>query len=179
MTGGGVSITYYFTVTGGNAGDPVNVFVDGLLSGAVSGSGTGVNASESMSAILSVSDNGNVVSHTLQGGCIDVCSWQQNWMGILSIPMAVGDIGTVTIDNSLNLSLVVYPLMVQAGSGSAYADPYIYIDPNTPNATLYSIVVSPGVGNVPLGSTPEPSSLMLLGSGVVGLAGLLRRKIAQ
>ena len=176
VTGGNVSITYYFTVTGGNVGDPVNVLLDGLLSGSVSGNGTGVNASESMSATLSVSDNGNTVSYTLQGGCIDVCSWQQQWKGTLAIPMAVGDIGTVTINNDLNMSLVVYPNVTQVGSGSAYADPYIYVDPNDPNASLYSIVVSPGIGNVPLGSTPEPPSLMLVGSGLAGLAGFISRK---
>ena len=177
VTGGGVSITYYFTVTGGNVGDPVNVLLDGLLRGSVSGSGTGVNASESMSATLSVSDNGNAVSHTLQGGCIGNCSWQQQWQGTLAIPMAVGDIGTVTIDNNLNMSLVVYPLLWQVGSGAAYADPYIYIDPNMPNAGQYGIAVSQGIGNVPLGATPEPSSLMLLGSGIAGLAGVFRRKL--
>ena len=152
--------------------------MDGVLSGAVSGNGTGVNATESMSASLSVSDNGNTVSYTLQGGCIGNCYWQQQWKGTLAIPMAVGDIGTVTVDNNLGLSLVTYPLVAQVGSGAAYADPYIYVDPNDPNASLYSIVVSPGVGNVPLGNTPEPSSLVLLGSGMAGLAGMIRRKLS-
>ena len=178
VTGGNVSITYYFTVTGGNVGDPVNVLLDGLLRGSVSGSGTGVNASESMSATLAVSDNGNTLSYTLQGGCIDICSWQQQWNGTLAMPMAVGDIATVTITNDLNMSLVSYPLQGQVGSGTAYADPYIYVDPNTPNASQYSIVVSQGIGNVPLSPTPEPSSLMLLGSGIAGLAGVLRRKLS-
>jgi hypothetical protein len=39
-----------------------------------------------------------------------------------------------------------------------------------------------GIDNVSYGAgstTPEPSSLMLLGSGVVGLAGMLRRKFVQ
>jgi PEP-CTERM motif len=179
VTGGDVAITYYFAVTGGNTGDPVNVLVDGLLSGSLSGNATGANALEGMYSTLSVSDNGSAVYYTLQGACIDLCTWQQQWKGTLSIPMAVGDIGTLTIETNLQLSEVISGNLSGVGWGSAYADPYIYVDPNDPNASLYSIVVSPGIGNVPLGSTPEPSSLVLLGSGVMGLAGFLRRKLVR
>jgi hypothetical protein len=56
-----------------------------------------------------------------------------------------------------------------ANSGEAYADPYLYIDPSTPDAADYSITLSPGVGNG-LPGVPEPASwaLMILGVGATG-----------
>jgi len=179
--GASLSITYYFEVTGGNIGDPVSVFMDSILRSA----GTGANF-ESFSvadALVSLSVNGNTVSHLLQYSCgPGNCGFQQNWEGTLSMQMAVGDIGTVWIETDIDTEAgytgCPTPNCVQGvATASALADPYLYIDPTTPNAGLYSIVVSPGIGNVPLGSTPEPSSVMLFGSGVAGLAGLLRRKI--
>ena len=98
--------------------------------------------------------------------------------------MAVGDIGTVwietDIDTEAGISGCPTPNCVQGlATASALADPYIYIDPTTPNASQYSIVVSQGIGNTPSGSTPEPSSLILLGSGLAGLGGVLRRRLIR
>ncbi len=53
-------------------------------------------------------------------------------------------------------------------TASATADPYIYVDPSFANAHLYSIVVSPGVGNAP--PVPEPGMAWLLGAGLLSLA---------
>ena len=63
-----------------------------------------------------------------------------------------------------------------AGVASGYLDPVIFVDPNFPNADLYSIVLSPGVANAlpSVGSSvPEPGTFWLLGSSV-GLALLPR-----
>ena len=64
------------------------------------------------------------------------------------------------VGNFVNLTAEAYA----AGSGaqfdefaSALADPFIYIDPHFPNASLYSIVVSPDVGNVPPGASAQPA----------------------
>ena len=178
VTGGNIWVVYYFAVTGGNPGDPVNVLADSLLRGALSGNAAGANSHEDMSAAITITDNANpnYVAYSIANGCIDSCSWQQNWRGTLSLAMASGDTGTVTIHITADATEVISGGIFGVGSADSYADPYIYIDPNTANAGLYGIVVSPGVGNSPLGSTPEPSSLMLLGSGVIGLAGLARRK---
>jgi hypothetical protein len=46
-------------------------------------------------------------------------------------------------------------------SARAFADPFIYVDPTFPNASLYGVVVSPGVGNVPISPVPEPAPAML------------------
>jgi hypothetical protein len=64
------------------------------------------------------------------------------------------------------------------GSASALIDPSIFIDPNFADAALYSIILSPGVGNpapsIPP-SAPEPMTLALVGVGLAGL-GFSRRK---
>jgi hypothetical protein len=60
--------------------------------------------------------------------------------------------------------------------GSAFVDPFIYIDPAFPDASLYSVIVSPGVGNgAPApGQVPEPATLCLVGMGI-GVLRLRRR----
>jgi hypothetical protein len=65
-------------------------------------------------------------------------------------------------------------------SARAFADPYIYVDPAFANASLYSIVVSPGVANVPLSPVPEPTQAMLWLAGSVLIAfALVRRGTSQ
>lgn len=54
---------------------------------------------------------------------------------------------------------------VAAQSARAFADPYIYVDPAFPDAHLYQVLVSPGIGNAP--PVPEPAALWLLGAGLL------------
>jgi len=56
-------------------------------------------------------------------------------------------------------------------SASAKADPFIFLDPSFPGADLYSIVVSPGVGNA--ASVPEPGTAMLMALAALAM-GILR-----
>jgi len=178
---GNIWITYYFAVTGGNFGDPVTVDVDSLLQGAISGNATGANAVEDMSAAIAVTNDTNLITlgHSIQATCVDACSSHPSWRGTLFLAMTSGDTGTVTMLITADTQEIASGGLYGSGSAFSYADPYIYVDPDTPNAGLYRIVVSSGIGNNPLGSTPEPSSLMLLGSGVTGLAGVLRRKLSR
>ena len=56
---------------------------------------------------------------------------------------------------------------------SALIDPQFSIDKSFPNANLYSIVLSPGIGN---GGVPEPSTWAMMLLGVASLGGALRRR---
>ena len=59
-----------------------------------------------------------------------------------------------------------------SGHGQASIDPYITIDPSTPNASLYTLVFSPGIGNGPPSApaVPEPSTWAMILLGFAGLA---------
>jgi hypothetical protein len=71
-------------------------------------------------------------------------------------------------------------------SGCSVSNP-IYWDENSGSSSAYQNTL----GSIPSeaftltgtttpgGSTPEPSSIMLFGSGVLGLAGVLRRKLTR
>jgi hypothetical protein len=58
--------------------------------------------------------------------------------------------------------------------------PFFSIDPTFPNASLYSIITSPGVGNSPP-ATPVPAALPLFATGLggLGLFGWRRKRKAQ
>jgi len=94
----------------------------------------------------------------------------------LSIPW-VGGAGYATLSNACSTS------------GCSVSNP-IYWDENSGGSTAYqdtlgsipseSFTISGTAGGtVPPPGTPEPSSIMLFGSGILGLAGVLRRKLTR
>ena len=90
----------------------------------------------------------------------------------LSIPWVSGA-GYATLGNACTVS------------GCSVTTP-IYWDENSGPSTAYENTLGsvPSeaftlTGTTTLGSTPEPSSIMLFGSGILGLAGVLRRKLTR
>jgi hypothetical protein len=55
-------------------------------------------------------------------------------------------------------------------SASAFADPFIFVDPGVAGASQYSIVLSPGVANGLPASVPEPAEWALVATGILALA---------
>ena len=102
--------------------------------------------------------------------CSESCRDESgDFAGTLQIIMNPGYISTVHLEIEASAGFAVDP-----NSGYASADPFIYVDPSTPDAAAYKITLSDGVANglPPAGGVPEPASwaLMLTGFGVLGAA---------
>ena len=82
-----------------------------------------------------------------------------------------GDVQASVVGNSLH-----------SESASASADPFIFVDPAFSNASLYSIVVSPGVGNAGALAVPEPGGIwpmLAVGLAAIGFTRVRRRRSAD
>jgi hypothetical protein len=159
--GAGATSFYYFQVIGGNPGDIVPILIDFRLEAEST-----TESSALARMLVYTSGEGVVRSREV---CID----------------PIGSCEDTSVSESLSLSAVSgymlnsVTLYVQASaiatrisneSARAFADPYIYIDPRFPNASAYSIAVSPGVGNTPFAApVPEPETLWLVGTVLVGI----------
>jgi PEP-CTERM motif len=69
---------------------------------------------------------------------------------------------------------------VLASSATSWLDSYVYIDPNLAGSQ-FSLLISPGVGNSPVFSLPEPSTwaMMLIGFAGLGFLGYRARRTAR
>jgi hypothetical protein len=154
------SLTYSFEIIGGNSGDLVPLLIATSLSTFGSDTTHGVGFAE-------------LFVHTSAGGdsFVAVCSdgtcgtTASSFSGTLSTRARSGDVSntlTLQVQASTGDSL-------SAQSASASADPFIFIDPSFASASLYSIVVSAGVGNaLPSPTTvPEPAPAALFGLGIL------------
>jgi hypothetical protein len=160
------SLTYYVVAVGkpGASGSvTLDVFSDGVVSG-------------SAGAALSINDT------TVIAGCSgELCSNPAERRG----GWLLDDQHPSTEDPSVPFKITISAQAAAdstLGVGDAFVDPYIVIDPSTPDASLWTLVFSDGIGNDPLpgmvgGSVPEPSTwaMMLLGFAGLAFAGLRAR----
>ncbi|HUP08664.1 MAG TPA: PEP-CTERM sorting domain-containing protein [Caldimonas sp.] len=89
-----------------------------------------------------------------------------------------------TIDMAVSAgatTLASYVLPGATASADAFADPYLSLDPSTPNAAAYTLEISPGIGNGPLEvtSVPEPETWALFVGGLSVVGFVSRRRIVR
>jgi hypothetical protein len=181
-----LNLTYQLLIVGPVGRQSVNVGVQGDLRTQISffflpvGSQTGPDAT----AALSINVHGQPV------GSLFDASLDQTQPGTMDSPisafrqMPVGVPIDITLhadafSGSTDIGPQLAPL---AASVFAEADPFFFIDPGSPDADQFTILVSPDVGNI--GSVPSVPS-PVVGAGLPGIlaAGLLgwwrrRKKIA-
>jgi len=149
-SGGGVGTSSAHIAIAGLLEDEIGTFTDGehLDRSWIDASGVQHVSHESNYGFNSYQDNGVVA--------IQANTWY-------TIDMAVSAGAT---------TLAGYDVSAANASAYAFADPYLSLDPSTPNTAAYTLEISPGIGNGPLvvTSVPEPDTWALLmgGLGIVG-----------
>jgi hypothetical protein len=95
------------------------------------------------------------------------CAHPSSFSGDLSLTVASGATEEIVLGVLDGVSATT------GGQAFASVDPAIFVDPNFIDASLYSIELSPGVGNGVPGTTPavpEPATWVMLLLGFAGIA---------
>src|SRR5262245_43880403 len=138
------SVQYTFQVIGGKSGDPVPVLVDTELDSSATG-----NSFASAGIVVSLGS-----SFVQQIACTSPSQCAAtSFAGALALTIPSGQTGTI------HLTVQAASGFPVAGPASAFADPFIHVDPAFADAGLYGIVVPDGVGNAPV---PEPAGMLLV-----------------
>jgi len=150
------SLQYSFEVIGGNPGDQVPLLIATILD-------TSATPHSFAAALMNVTTS---LGATLTRVCTDGSCPGSSFDGTVSLTAVSGETGSV------QLTIQAANTFLFGGTADAFADPHIYVDPAFGAASLYSVVVSDGVGNSLSTAVPEPCIVALL---VVALAGLSYR----
>jgi hypothetical protein len=163
------SATYFFEVVDPNGGTglvPVNIQYSETASYRTPGGVTqDLGGSQAGVAVYLYNGTPTQVFHYAECAATDC---DQSSSGVLHLMADLGQVYFLYVSATAGGT---YP----DDSGSASADPYIYIDPNV---TGYQLVLSDGVSNLPPdsgSSVPEPASFVLAGVGLIATAGFRRR----
>ena len=153
--GATAQVTYSFQVIGGNSGDIVPILIATSLSSNGTDPTHGIGFAE-----LSV--HTGAAGDSFVAVCTDAAcgTTSKTFSGTLSTRARSGELGNT-------LSLIASASTgdsLRFEAASASADPLIFVDPSSPGASQYSIVVSPGVANA-LAIVPEPHTSVLVALG--------------
>jgi len=158
------SIQYHFSVVG-----PTNVLVPLIVT--ASGQLSGFSDANNNTAFLTfVTSESNLFAGTCLFANLN-CTYGTD---PLSVNAAMSTMSNYENGIFMTLSLVANG----TGSVSGFLDPIVQIDPSFDRASEFQLLFSPGVGNSPFAVVPEPGTLALLGSSVIGLGLARRRKAA-
>jgi hypothetical protein len=154
--GASATILYWFQVVGPTVGELVPILMETSLV-------TQATAESKALARLIV----NTTSGTFEGfeACTDDSCDAASFSETISLSVLSG-----STQDSVTLYAEAQARLNRFANEEAIAtaDPYFYVDPAFPDAHLYSIVVSPGVGNTP--PVPQPASAYLMAAGLLALA---------
>lgn len=172
---GGSSLYYEFEVSG-----PANKIVSATITG--SGGATVSNpslgaASASLQIGLADGDTAVYSEYLPYGGpylvndavCVGACGSGGQSSGLFSVN------GPFDLETDMVYAVEMntqYSIGPGAVTASAFVDPTITLDTTDP---AYSLEFSPGL--IPTSTTPEPSSLLLVATGLLGGARVIRRRL--
>lgn len=164
-------MTYFFQVTGGIVGDVVPLLIGVTLTTTSTEAQSPKSYAQANFTRFTSIDG--LVTGPQVCTYVTICgSLVTSFSGPAAVHAASGSSG-----DFVNLTVEA---VAQAGFGttdeaaSAFADPIIIVDPSFPNASLYSVIVSPGVDNG-AAAAPEPATLASVVMAIGGLV-LLRRR---